>query len=368
MKFLILSFFLLPNVYSAEFSINKEDIKPSGWDNPLVSTEKEEIAVYKSSKLYVFENKAKQAAQKTLSDFESFGISVLGYNIFEKDGDYGFSVEYMPLLKNPEIISSMLVKKYDHPVSYWNRSLAEESSKETERYLSESPLKTIEIFLKEEREYSFSALYFVNNMLRKGSSYYVLIEKIDLGDFNFENEAEKKSQIYFAKLREMGLAVFSAYPFQAGDNWKVRVEYFSKTDSYKSARPEYSIKTFFSSKLHSFEKDALKYGKKAVENLPSDVFKISVYALEKNGDWYFALDYAVKNLYQKDKVKPEYEIKRYYNPQYFTFESEAKKAMEEKFLSFLKNGLYPLDKEVTEKDGEYGFYIDYFSKNSQNLK
>lgn len=64
MKFLILSFFLLPNVYSAEFSINKEDIKPSGWDNPLVSTEKEEIAVYKSSKLYVFEIKQSRPRKK----------------------------------------------------------------------------------------------------------------------------------------------------------------------------------------------------------------------------------------------------------------------------------------------------------------
>lgn len=368
MKCWVLSLLLLPSLYGGDFSIRKEDLKPSGWDSPSAFVQKDEIAVYKSFKLYVFESQARQAAEKAVSEFKSFGISVLGYNTFEKDGDYGFSIEYLPLIKEPEKISSLLMKRYDHPINYWNRSLAQESADETEKYLRDSALKKIEIFLREENDYSFSMLYSMNNVLRKSSSYYVLIEKAELGDFTFESEAEKESQIYINRLKDYGFCAFVAYPVQKGDKWSVRVEYFSKTDPYKSLRPEYSLKTYYSPNLYPFEKNVLIEGRKLIGNLPPGVFAVSVYAMEKKGDWYFAIDYAVKNLYKKDKTAAEYEVKRYYSPQNFTFESEAKKAMEEKFSSFLENGLYPLDRFLLEKDGGYSFYLDYLSKNSESLK
>ncbi|NLI09685.1 MAG: hypothetical protein GX447_02865, partial [Elusimicrobia bacterium] len=361
---LILSFSF---VAAGEFSVKKEDLKPSGWSEPSVPVEKEEISVYKSVKLYAFEKEARDAGKKTAEEFENLGVSVIGVNVFEKDGDYGFSLEYLPVLKDPEKMSSFILKKYKSPASYWNRSLAETAAKESENFFSLSPLKSLEVSVVEGENYSFSLTYYAKNLLKKSEVYYAALGKVSLGEFTFENQANQNAQILLNKLKNAGFAAFNAYPVESGENWKVEIEYFYKTDKQKTERPEYSPKTYESASVYNFEKDALSQAHNAILSLPGGVFPLAVYAAEKGGNWSFFIDYAVKNLYLKEKTLPEYEIKKYFNPETFTFESEAKKAMEEKFLSFLKNGLYPLDKEVTEKDGEYGFYIDYFSKNSQNL-
>ncbi len=350
--------------FAGEISIKKEDLKPSNILEPSSPVEREEIAVYKSAKLYAFEKQARQVGADMSALFESLGVRVIGVNVFEKDSDYGFSIEYLPALENEEKMASLILKKYESPASYWNRSLASSAAGESENFFSASPLKNLETSIIEGENYSFSILYYVKNMLRKSPVYYAVLGKTELGEFTFESEAAKNSQVLLNKLKNAGFAAFAARPVEKDGKWKVEAEYFYKSDKYKTVRPEYSIRTYGSPSLYAFEKDALREGKKIISNLPGEIFPLAVYAVQKENDWTFLMDYAVKNIYLKEKNLPEYEIKKYFNPENFTFESQAEKAMEEKFAKFFQAGLYPVGKGIIKKDGDYTFYIEYFSRYS----
>lgn len=370
MKSLIL-FFLLP-VYTFANSYELVDIKPENIRSISVpqptieNSDATDIKTYTSDEIFTFENEAKARAEKMSTILKDYGITVLGYNITEKGNDYSFNIEYLPLLKNPRMINSVLIKKYTPVSTYWNESLSKKAMENAIANFKNSPLKMIDAkTLENGSDYSFYILYSVNNVLKKSKSYYVTFEKFNYGIFTFENQAEKEINSAISSLNQMGIAAIKGKVIPSGNDYSIEIEYLNKTD-YEEKKPEYSIETYKCMEKFPFEEQALKESISRNEIFSKAGLKpLHNYTYENDNDHSFAIDYIVKNIYKKESAYKEHLIKRYNNPSSFDFENEAKKAMLEKVNNFNSANLYVISSSTYEIGNSYTFYIEYIEK--QNI-
>lgn len=320
------------------------------------------ISLYSTDEVFTFERDAEKAAEERAALFRGFGLTVLGSNVTEKDNDYTFNIEYSPLLKNPENIKAVLLKEYAPAKSYWTGNLAKEALNSALVNFKNTPLRVLDSILTEDGDYSFSVSYAVNNLLQKGRPYYAKFGKTVYGRYTFESQAAKDAPSVLARFRQNGIPAVKAKTVSSGNDYALEVEFLKKTDNGKE-RPEYSVENYRCGEKFTFENGALKeaLARNAVF-AKAGLRTLHVYAFENGGDYSFAVDYAVKNLYRKEGVFREFEIKTYQNPETFDFESAAKKALEAKKANFDAAGLYVISSGVYEAGNDYSFYLEYLEK------
>ncbi len=377
MKILLISLLYSISGFSFEaLDMNKKELKNIETIKPHAQVELSEpqpskFLIYTTNEKFSFESEAKKECNNRINIFKNYGISVIGCNIFEKNNNYTFTIEYLPELKNSDLIRSILVKKYQPQKLYWNENLAKKELSNSISKFKNSPLKVIDSkIIETDNNYSFEVVYVVNNILKKSKTYYAVFERFKYGRYTFESEAKKNIPSVLNLLKQNNIAVVRGEVVEDGNDYAIDVEYINKSDDIKILKqnPEYSIENYKSTEKFPFEDNALKEGIKRNEGfLKAGLFLVHNYAYEIDNDWTFSIDYAVKNIYRWGSFAgKEYLIKRYNNPEIFDFENEAKKAMKEKVDNFNSAGLYAVSFDVYETISGYSFYIDYLEK--QNIQ
>ncbi|MCX7641942.1 MAG: hypothetical protein N2Z20_04840, partial [Elusimicrobiales bacterium] len=346
----------------------KQDIpKPNSVVETISSATSSGINFYITDETFSFESDAKKTCVERMNNIKNYGVSVIGCRVIEKDNDYSFIIEYIPELKNSQLVNPIIISEYLSSRSYWNENDAEKNVESAFMKLKNSPLKPIDkIVFENNGEYFFKITYIVTNIIKKSQKYYVKFEKIILGNYTFESEAKKAIPQIINNLKQNNIAALKGKVIERNNNYSVEIEYLNKTNNINTSynNPEYSVDKYVSQETFTFETEALKEGIKRNDMfLKAGLNVILNYAVQNNNDWSFGTDYIVKNIYKNGiLVGKEHLIKRYDNIEVFDFESEAKKELEEKIKNFKEAGLYPISYKVFEVNSGYSFFIDYIHK------
>lgn len=330
------------------------------------------ILIYSTDEEFTFESDAKKECENRSNILKNYGISIMGCNVLEKGNDYTFTIEYLPELKNPDSLNSVLIKEYTPAKTYWNENLAKTELSNSVGKFKNSPLKIIDSKTTEEgNEYSFKIIYSVNNVLKKSKTYYAMFKDFIYGKYTFESDAKKNINGVINTLKQSGINAVSGKVVPSIDgNYSIKITYLIKTTELNkiSERPEYTIETYRSEETFPFENNALNEGKKRNDAFTkAGIAVIHNYSYPIDNDWSFAIDYAIKNIYRFGNfVGKEFLIKRYDNPQSFDFESDAKKAMNEKINNFNSASMYVISSKTYEVGNNYSFYIEYIEKQQIN--
>jgi len=360
------------SVFSDELKINKSKIQKTQVPKNILYTidttlRTNNILTYTTDEVFSFESEAKKTCNDKLNTLKNFSISVIGCNILEKGNDYTYTIDYIPELKNPNFINSVIIEEYQSPKNYWNENLAKKELNNSLSKFNTSPLKvfdsqTVEVG----NEYSFKLRYINENVLKKSKVYYAKFEKTVFGKYTFESDAKKDIPSAINRLKNIGVAAISGRVIENGNDYAIEIEYINKVDDLNkpSKNPLYSIIGYYCRETFPFEDDALREAEKRNEIFAkAQVNVIHNYAYPFDNDWSFAIDFVVKNTYRNGIfIGKEYLIKRYTNPQEFDLESEAKKEMQEKTNNFNSSQLYVVSSKVYETGNGYSFYIDYIEK------
>lgn len=360
--------FLSSPFLADEIHLDISKIKDIHLPKPKISTEKPSGFVsYISEESFSFESDAKKSCEEKVMIFNSYGVGIIGCNIFEKNNNYYFTIDYIPELNNPNQLNSVIINDYLANKHYWNSSLAKKDMEISFSRFKNSPLKPIEKMIIEiDGNYTFKIKYVVQNIIKRSHKYYVRIDKVRIGKYTFETEAKKDISKLINLFKQNGVAAIGGKIVEE-DGYSIEIEYLNKTDENftKYNNPEYSIDTYISQEVFAFEDEAMREGIKR-----NDVFeKASIpvlfnYSLTVENNWTFAFDYAVKNIYRNGKfVKKEHSIERYTSPQIFNFEDEARKVLYDKIRIFNNVGLYPVSYKIEECNDGYTFIIDYIKRN-----
>lgn len=331
------------------------------------------IKTYSTEEVFAFESDAKKECEKRTNVLKNYGLKVLGCNILEKENNYTFTIEYLPLLSNPNSINSVLIKDYTSPKTYWNESFAKREMENSFSNFKNSPLKVIDKKIIEAGdEYTFTITYVVENVLKKTKTYYGVFNKATYGRYTFQSDAEKDIPSALNILKNAGISVVRARVLEYNSDYTIEVEYLNKSDrtDIVSEKPLYTITTYISEETFPFEDDALKEGiKRNNAFTKAGAFVVHNYAVACENDWTFAFDFCVKNIYKGDYlIGKEVLVKRYTNPQTFDFENDAKKNMNEKINNFNNSGLYVISAKIFEITNNYSFFIDYLEKQQNYQK
>ena len=357
-----------------EINLSIDEIKRMEVSKPKLLIEKVEknrgtkIMTYTSDNVFMFESDAKKACNERSSILKRYSISVIGCNIIERENYYSFSIEFLPEIKQPQLVTSIIIDDYISPKTYWNESSSRKEMENSFLKFKNSPLKPIDKEIIERNgEYGFKIKYVVKNIIKKSQKYYAIIDRINLGRYTFESEAKDSIPYLINLLKQSDVATIEGRVVQKDDYYSVEISYINKTDETMAIynNPEYTIETYISEETFNFEDEAVKEGVKRNESfLKANLPVILNYAMAVENDWTFAMDFIVKNIYRNGNfIKKEYSIKRYVNPQIFDFETTAKEDLNEKIKNFYDAGLYPVSYKIVEKPQGYSFIIDYIQKN-----
>lgn len=368
MKTMIL--ILTQMIFSSDFNdITIKEIKEKSFivkPKPTIS-HSSTISVYKTDEIFTFEDQAKKTCNERFSILKNYGVSVIGCNVIEKDGDYTFTIDYIAELKESQRLNSILIEDYISSKSYWNETLAKKEMENSFLRFKNSQLKPIEkTVIEMNGEYYFKISYVVNNILKRSSKYYVNFEKFLTGSYPFESEAEKNITKIMENLKILGIAVVRGSVVEKNDKYFIEIEYINKRDNISTLykNPEYSLEKYISDELFPFEDTALKEGTKRNDSfLKLSIPVILNYSIQKENDWSFGIDYFVKNIYKNGLfVGKEYRINRYTSSQIFDFENEAKKELNERLKNLNSIGVSVISYKVFETEAGYSFLIDYLEK------
>jgi len=326
-----------------------------------------EIALYKTDETFSFESGARGAMQERLAAFKRAGVRTLGGRVVEAGNDYSFVIEYLPRVKKDSPLPPpILIKTYKNGAAYWRKSEAENERKFCEFKFKNARLPVITSYIYEiERDYGFAVDYTVKNVLGWAREYRAEIRKYVTGKFTFESQAERALPAIISLVERAGLPVLRGKAVERPDgDWAVETEYVTKTNKYKE-RPLYSVRRYSSPEEYPFEDRALKAGKERVAVFErAQLAAVSVIVRETPRDYSFDIDYLVKNIYSYNSVKPSATVATYQSPETFDFESQARKAMEEKARYLEEAGFPVLSKRIRESGRDYTYSIDYIIKDA----
>lgn len=326
------------------------------------------IAEYKTEETYTFESKAKPAMQARIKALRDAGVTTLGGRVVEVDRDYSFVIDYLPTVKAGTVLPpAVLVRTYKNGAAYWLEREAEEEMKACAANLRSARLTVLDSYVYEAaRDNAFAVDYLVPNRLFPTREYDVKFERYTGGQFTFESRAEKAIPSYLSMFRQAGVPALRGRAVERPDgDYAVEVEYVAKSNRF-GPRPRYSVSRYDSREEFTFEKDAKAAGKAALPRFSAaGAPGLSSVVRETGRDYSFSVDFLVENIYQYNGPVPSVAVQTYSSPEVFTFESEAKKAMEEKVRSFASAGFSVVGSAVSGEIRDYIYTIDYVVKAQQ---
>ncbi|OGR43716.1 MAG: hypothetical protein A2X35_08630 [Elusimicrobia bacterium GWA2_61_42] len=326
------------------------------------------IASYATDEEFTFENEAAAGLAARLNALKAAGVTTLGGRVVELGNDYSFVIDYLPTVKNGAALPpAVIVETYKNGASYWRETEAAEAMKACAANFRAAKLPVLGSYLYEAgNDSAFAVDYLVKNLLRPTQEYDVKFEKFTGGKFTFESEAEKNVPAYVALLKAAGVPALRGKAVSRPDgDYAVEVEFVIKTNKY-GARPQYSVARYDSRETFTFDSEALKASKAALPAFSkAGAPALSAVVRPEGRDYSYSVDYLVGNIYQQGGVVPSVAIETYQAPETYTFDSEAKKALDEKAAAFNAAGLGVVGTAVTGELGSFTYAIDYVAKAGQ---
>ncbi|MBI5883390.1 MAG: hypothetical protein HZB91_09840 [Elusimicrobia bacterium] len=349
------------------------DLEAPGRDHPVPPPPQPvELATYATDSEFTFESDAKPALEERLAAFRNAGITTLGGRVFVKPNRrWTFVVEYIPVVQHgTQTPPAVLLQTYRSGTAYWRDSDAEAAMNAAASNLRNAGLSVFGASLVDAgRDHSFDVEYFVPNMLRPSQQYEPRIEKHVTGKFTFESQAEAAVADFTSLLAQAGVPVLHGRAVKRPDrDYSVELEYVVRTNRF-GPRPLYSISRYDSRDIFPFEDDAVKA---AAEKLPAfgaaGVPPVHGFSRKVNRDYSFSVDFLVKTLYQSGGSYPSAVVKTYQAQETFTFESEARTALEEKTAYFNNAGFSVVGSKVLPSGRDYTYVLDYIAKAQPGAK
>ena len=323
------------------------------------------IASYATDEEFTFESEAKPALDARINALKAAGLTTLGGRVVPLGNNYSFVIDYLPTVKSGAALPpAVIADTYKNGASYWLKTDAAEAMKTCADNFRAAKLPVLGSYLYEAgSDNAFAVDYLVKNVLRPAQEYDVKFMSYTGGKFTFENDAVKNIQAYLALFKQAGVpAVRGAAAKREDGDYAVRVEYIIKTNQ-SSPRPQYSTLRYDSRETFTFDKEALQASREALPAFTkAGVQPLSAVVRPEGQNYSFSVDFLVGNIYQQGGVIPSAAVETYRAPETFTFDNEAKKALDEKAAAFNAAGMGVIGSAVTGSIGSFTYVIDYIAK------
>ncbi|MCM2268031.1 MAG: hypothetical protein NDI60_09705 [Elusimicrobiales bacterium] len=326
------------------------------------------IAVYTTDEEFTFESEVKPALDARINALKAAGLTTLGGRVVPSGNDYSFAIDYVPTVKNGAALPpAVILDTYKNGAAYWRTQDAEAAMKACSANFRNAKVPVLGAYLYEEgSDNAFAVDFLQKSLLRPTQEYAVKFEKYTGGKYTFESEAQKAVPSWLALFKAAGVPAIRGKAVRREDgDYAVQVEYVTKTNSF-GPRPQYAVARYESRDVFPFEKNALAAGQASLAVFSSaGVPPLSAVARKEGNDYSFSVDYLVGNIYQPGGTVPSAAIETYQAPETFTFDSEAKKALEAKKAEFNSAGLAVVGGAVSGSIGSYTYALDYIAKAGQ---
>lgn len=323
------------------------------------------IANYSTDEEFPFESEAGAAMAARINALKAAGVTTLGGRVAEKGNGYSFVIDYLPTVKSGSSLPpAVSLETYNNGAAYWAEAEASEAMRACVANFRAARLPVLGSYLYAAGGNSAIAVdYVVNNVLRPAREYDVKFVTYRGGKFTFESEAENSVPSYLALFRQAGVPAIRGKAVKREDgDYAVNVEYVVKTGP-AGPRPQFSVVRYDSREIFTFENDALKASNASLSAFAkAGAPPLSAVVRPEGGDYSFSVDFLAGNIYQQGGVIPSVAVQTYQAQEAFTFDTEAKKAMEEKVAAFNAAGLGVIGSAVTGEPGGYTYVIDYVAK------
>lgn len=327
------------------------------------------IASYTTDETFTFESQVKPAMDARLNALKAAGLTTLGGRTVPLGSDYSFVIDYLPTVKSGAALPpAVLVETYKNGAAYWLESEAAETMNACAANFRAAKVPVVGSYLYDVgNDSAFAVDYLVKNVLRPAREYDVKFENYTGGKFTFESGAVKAVPAYLALFRQAGVPAIRGKAVARPDgDYAVRVEYVIKTGR-SGPRPQYSVSRYDAREVFPFDKDALKAAKARLPDFSAaGLPPLSAVVRPEGRDYSFSVDFLVGNIYQQGGVIPSAAIETYQAPETFTFDSEARKARDEKAAAFNAAGLRVVGSAVTGELGSFSYVVDYVARAGQN--
>ncbi|MHB0994907.1 MAG: hypothetical protein ACYC2I_00915 [Elusimicrobiales bacterium] len=326
------------------------------------------IANYTTDETFTFESEVKPAMDVRINALRAAGVTTLGGRAVELGNDYSFVIEYIPTVKgNSALPPAVIVDTYKNGASYWREQDAAEAMKACAANFRAAKLAVLGSYVYDAgNDNAFAVDYLQKDMLRPAQEYDVKFRKYTGGQYTFESEAEKAIPSYLALFKQAGVPAIRGKAVQRPDrDYAVEIEYVVKTGK-TSPRPQYAVTRYDARAVYSFDSEAAKAGKAALPAFAqAGVAPLSSVVRPEGRDYSYSVDFLVSNIYQAGGVIPSAAVQTYQAQEVFTFESEAKKALQEKIAAFSAAGLPVIGSAVSGSINDYTYALDYIAKAGQ---
>lgn len=327
------------------------------------------IANYTTDETFTFESEVKPALDARIAALQAAGVTTLGGRAVPAGNDYSFVIDYIPTVKKGAALPpAVLVETYRNGAAYWREQDASAAMKACAANFRAAKLAVLGAYLEEAgNDNAFAVDYLQKDLLRPTQEYAVKFGRYTGGKFTFESEAAKAVPSYLSLFRQAGVPAIRGKAVQRPDrDYAVEVEFVVKTNQ-TSPRPQYSVARYEARAEFPFEKDAQAAGVAALPGFAAaGAAPLSSLVRPVDRDYSYSVDYLVGNIYQQGGVIPAIAIQTYQAAETFTFDSEAKKAMQEKVAAFNAGGLPVVGSAVTGELGSFTYVVDYVAKAGQN--
>ncbi len=326
------------------------------------------IAAYTTDETFSFESQAKPAMEARIKDLNAAGVATLGGRVVPAGNDYSFAIDYIPTVKaGAALPPAVLVKTYNNGASYWPSNSAAAAMNDCAAAFRAARLPVVGSYTYDSGgNGSFAVDYLVNDVLQRAPEYDVKFLEYTGGKFTFESEAKKNVTAYLSLFRQAGVPAIRGKAVSRPDgDYAVRVEYVVKAGR-TAPRPQYSVLRYDAREVFPFEKNALAAGKAALPLFQkAGVPPLSSVSRPVGGDYSYGVDFLVQNFYQHSGVVQSAAVETYQAQETFTFDKDARKAMQDKAAAFEAAGLPVVGSAVTGELGGYTYALDYIAKAGQ---
>ncbi|MBI5743435.1 MAG: hypothetical protein HY952_02685 [Elusimicrobia bacterium] len=326
------------------------------------------IANYTTDETFSFESQAKPAMDARIAALKAAGLTTLGGRVVPAGNDYSFVIDYVPSVKNGAVLPpAVIVDTYKNGAAYWRTQDADAAMKACSANFRNAKVAVLGAYGYSEGTDNFFAVdYLQKNLLRPTQEYAVKFQYYTGGKFTFESEAQKNVPAYLNTFKQAGVPAIrgKAVPREDGD-YAVQVEYVVKTNSF-GPRPQFAVARYDSRDVFPFEQNALAASKSGLAAFnAAGVPPVSAVSRKEGNDYSYSVDYLVGNIYQQGGTIPSVAVETYQASETFTFDTEAKKAMEAKKAEFNGAGMAVVGGAVSGSIGSYTYALDYIAKAGQ---
>lgn len=325
------------------------------------------IAVYSTDETFTFESEVQPALNARLAALKAAGVTTLGGRVVEAGNDYSFVIEYVPSVKGSAAQPpAVIVDTYRNGASYWVEREADEARRACEANFRNARLPVLNSYLYEQgSDTAFAVDFLQKDLLRQAPEHDVKIKKYTGGKFTFESQAEKAAPGYLNLFRQAGVPALRARAVPAGRDYAVEVEYVTRAGR-SAPRPQYSVARYNARETFTFDSQAKPAAAAALPKFTAaGAPGLSAVVLKAGGDYSYAVDFLVSNIYQYNGVIPSVAVQSYQAPEAYTFESEAGKARDEKAAAFAAAGYPVVGSAVTGSIGAYTYALDFIARAGQ---